>query len=71
MKVTTYEAIVENGRIRLPDDAHIPDHTRVYVVVPSAEESERVRLASPRLVHRDQAAEFAKQVEPEPEDANV
>jgi hypothetical protein len=71
MKVTTYEAIVENGRVQLPDDVHIPDKTRVYIVVPANEDAERVRIASPRLVHREEAADFAKTVEPEPEDARV
>jgi len=35
MKTTTYEAVVENGQVRLPEDACIPENTKVYVVVPS------------------------------------
>ena len=69
MKITTYEAIVENGHVRLPEDAYIPDNTRVYVLVPSREIAGRVRLVSPRLAHPEQAAAFAKDVEEEPEDA--
>jgi hypothetical protein len=34
MKTTTYEGIVENGKIKLPDAVHLPDHTKVFVVVP-------------------------------------
>jgi hypothetical protein len=34
MKTTTYEGTVENGRIKLPDTVHLPDHTKVFVVVP-------------------------------------
>jgi hypothetical protein len=71
MKVTTYEATVENGQVRLPEDAHIPDHTRVYVVVPSAEPIGRVRIASPHLAHPEDAADFVKQVEEVPDDAHV
>ena len=71
MKIITYEAIMENGHIRLPEDAHIPDNTRVYVLVPSPELDGRVRLASPRLAHPQQAAAFAKEVEEEPEDAQI
>ena len=34
MKTTTYEATVENGQIKLPETVHLPDHTKVFVVVP-------------------------------------
>lgn len=34
MKSTTYEATVENGQIKLPDTVHLPDRTKVFVVVP-------------------------------------
>ena len=71
MKTTTYEAIVENGQVQLPKDAYIPEKTKVYVVVPSGEIATSVRLASPRLAHREQAAAFAKEVEEEPEDARI
>jgi hypothetical protein len=71
MKVTTYEAVIEDGQVRLPDDAHIPDHTKVYVVVPMAETVERVRIISPRLAHPEQIAEFSKEVTEEPEDARL
>jgi hypothetical protein len=70
MKTTTYEAVVENGQVYLPEDAYIPENTKVYVVVPSGEITS-VRLASPRLAHREQAAAFAKEVEEEPEDGRI
>ena len=34
MKTTTYEATVQNGQIKLPETVHLPDHTKVFVVVP-------------------------------------
>jgi len=34
MKTTTYEGTVENGQIKLPETVHLPDHTKVFVVVP-------------------------------------
>ena len=34
MSVTTFEAIVEAGQIRLPAGVHLTDRTTVYVVVP-------------------------------------
>ena len=39
MKTLTYEATVLNGQIKLPNTIHIPDHTKVFVVVPQAKEN--------------------------------
>jgi hypothetical protein len=39
MKTTTYEATVLNGQIKLPDTIHLPDHTKVSVVVPRTKEN--------------------------------
>jgi hypothetical protein len=39
MKTTTYEATVLNGQIKLPDTLHLPDHTKVFVVVPQTKEN--------------------------------
>jgi hypothetical protein len=69
MKVTTYEGTVQDGRVILPDDAGIPDKTRVYVVIPATNDSESVRIMSPRLVHRDEVVDFIMQVEREGDDA--
>ena len=32
-----YEATVENGQIKLPEKVHLPDQTKVFVVVPETE----------------------------------
>jgi hypothetical protein len=71
MKGTTYEATVQDGRVVLPEEAHIPDNTRVYVVVPEADDAHRIRMVTPRLVHRDEAADFTMQVELEGDDARL
>jgi hypothetical protein len=71
MKGTTYEATVQDGRVVLPEDADIPDNTRVYVVVPASDADERVRMMSPRLVHRNNLRDFTMQVEREGDDARV
>lgn len=71
MKGTTYEATVQDGRVVLPEDAYIPDNTRVYVVVPEADHAHRVRMMTPRLVHRTEAADFTMQVELEGDDARL
>ncbi len=69
MRVATYEAFVESGQIRLPGDLRLPENTKVYVVVPD-NDAPRARIASPRLDHPEQAADFALSVE-ENRDAGV
>ena len=71
MRGTTYEATVQDGRVVLPEHAHIPDNTRVYVVVPASSDSRRARVTSPRLVHRDEVGDFTMQVEHEGDDAHL
>lgn len=61
-KLTTYEGIVENGHVTLPPNADIPDNTHVYVLVPDVETKRTHYIASPRLVHPEQAKDFEKQV---------
>ena len=62
MAILTVEGIVENGQIRLRDHVVLPEHAKVYVVIPDAEATSTARTHSPRLVHPDQAADFTKQV---------
>jgi hypothetical protein len=62
MKTTTYEAVVENGQIKLPATLHLPDHTKILIVVPDAEAISAAHIYSPRLAHPDQAADFTKEV---------
>ena len=69
MKVTTLAGTVENGQIRLPDNVRLPEKATVYVVIPGLELSAGAYLASPRLVHPEQAADFTKTVVKEPRDA--
>ena len=37
MSVATFEGVVENGQVRLAGGVHLPERTKVYVVVPEAE----------------------------------
>jgi hypothetical protein len=62
MKTTTYEAIVENGQIKLPATVHLPEHTKVLVVVTEGEAMPTSRIYSPRLAHPEQASDFIKEV---------
>jgi hypothetical protein len=65
MAVTTYEGIVEKGKIRLKSDVKLPENLKVYVVVPEQAEKKTGRIHTPRLVHRKQAADFKMKVSKE------
>ena len=71
MKVTTFEGVVENGRIRLSADVDLPEKATVHVVVTELGVPQGIYLGSPRLAHREQAADFAKIVVEEAGDAGV
>ena len=62
MKSTTYEGIVENGQVKLPANVHLPEHTKVLIVVPNAETLPVSRIYSPRLAHPEQVSDFVKEV---------
>jgi len=62
MAILTVEGIVENGQTRLHDHVMLPEHTKVYVVIPDVEAAPLAHVYSPRLVHPEQATDFAKQV---------
>jgi hypothetical protein len=66
MKIETFEGIVQNGQIQLLAPVRLPEHAKVYVVVPGTG-SERVPvIPSPRLVRPEDAALFVKEVIAEP-----
>jgi hypothetical protein len=82
MSFATYQGIVENNQIRLPEGVVLPEQATVYVVVPEATPEPPVvvleprkpgqpplRIRSPRLAHPEQAADFVKEVYPEDDDA--
>jgi hypothetical protein len=62
MKIATIEGIVESGQIRLLGNVALPEHAKVYVLVPDIEATRVARILSPRLANRQQAGDFAKQV---------
>ena len=71
MSISTFEGIVVNGGIRLQSKVTLPEKTRVYVVVPDFEAESRARVYSPRLVHPEQAGDFAKKVVEDAADAKL
>lgn len=60
MSVTTFEGIVEDGRIHLKDDVQLPGQTKVYVVVPDVQV---MRILTPRLAHPEEIKKFQMEVE--------
>ena len=65
MKVTTYEGVVENGRVQLPPGVSLPEKATVYVVVPGVtaiETPRTARIYSPRLANPADAVHFATKV---------
>jgi len=60
MAITTYEGVVEKGRIRLKAGVRLPENATVYVIIPEAQTKKKkfARVPTPRLVHRKQASEF-------------
>ncbi|MDP9192583.1 MAG: hypothetical protein M3P06_12865 [Acidobacteriota bacterium] len=70
MKVLTYEATVERGVVKLPETVKLPEHAKVYVVVPGAEDSPPSMIHTPHLLRHEQAADFAMEIV-EGEDAAV
>jgi hypothetical protein len=71
MKVATYEGFIEDGQVKLPHDVQLPEKAKVYVVVPESEIHPVPFVASPRLIHPDQAKDFAKRVIEEGNDAGL
>ena len=67
MAVTTYEGVVEKGKIRLKSGVRLPENVKVYVIVPElqAEKKKTARVLTPRLVHRKQASDFKMKVSKE------
>ncbi|HZF08381.1 MAG TPA: hypothetical protein VFE33_06280 [Thermoanaerobaculia bacterium] len=70
MRVITYEATVENGQVKLSEEVHLPEHARVYVVVPGVETAPQYYIGSPRLARPEEVSDFIKEVIEEGHDAS-
>ncbi|MGA2063769.1 MAG: hypothetical protein ABSG86_02315 [Thermoguttaceae bacterium] len=71
MSAVVYEGVVEQGQIRLPPGAQLPENTRVYVLVPGASEKREAHIRSPRLADPTHAARFELEVAEEGKDAGL
>jgi hypothetical protein len=60
MAVTTYEGVVEKGKIRLKAGVQLPENAKVYVIVPDVkmEKKKIVQILTPHLAHREAASQF-------------
>jgi len=73
MAVTTYEGVVEKGKIRLKAGVKLPENAKVYVIVPDLKMDKKkvVQILSPRLIHRGDAARFKMEVTAEKPNARI
>ncbi len=64
MSITTYEGVVEKGKIRLKSDVKLPENVVVYVIVPEVQTQAKKtpRIYTPRLTHPRQAEDFKMKV---------
>ena len=65
MSVVTYEAIVEDGKLRLLEPVSLPENTRVYVVVPQPKLPEPAltkTIRTPRLKNPSDASDFVMEI---------
>jgi hypothetical protein len=58
MTISTYEGIVEKGKIRLKVGVKLPENAKVYVVVPDLQVGKTARVITPHLANPAQANEF-------------
>lgn len=71
MGIMTLEGIVEHGVIRIMSEVHLPDQTKVYVIVPGIHVEHIARVFSPRLAHLEQAEDFRMEIIAETADAGI
>jgi hypothetical protein len=73
MAVTTYEGVVEKGKIRLKAGVKLPENAKVYVIVPDLKTDKKkvIQILSPRLVHPEDSALFKMTVTEEKPNARI
>lgn len=63
----TYEGTIVDGKVQLPVDVQLPENSRVLVTVPDDSPAPPAHVRTPRLVHPEQAKDFAMEVEEAPD----
>jgi hypothetical protein len=71
MGIVTLEGIVERGQIRIAPDVHLPDKTKVYVIIPGIQIERVAHVFTPRLAHPEQAVDFELEIVEEPSNAHL
>jgi hypothetical protein len=61
MAQVTFEGFVEHGQVRLKEGVHLPENTRVYVIVPESF-GQPAHFPTPRLVHPEEASHFVPEM---------
>lgn len=61
MSVQTFEGIVDQGKIKLPPNVHLPENAKVFFV-PDAKPEPIAHIYSPRLAHPSQVKDFVMEV---------
>jgi hypothetical protein len=62
MSVRAFEGVVEGGFIRVPEQLHLAEKTKVYIIIPESETRTLFQVRSPRLLHPEQASDFRKEI---------
>lgn len=73
MTVATYEGVVKEGKIQFMPEIKLPENAKVYVIVINVEvdTTKVAKIATPRLVYREDATRFKMQVSEEKYHAEV
>jgi hypothetical protein len=71
MRVSAFEGVVHEGRIRFDEEVLLPENARVYVIVGESARPLVVHVGTPRLVHPEEAADFRKQIVEVADDAKL
>jgi hypothetical protein len=70
MSLQAIEGTIERGQIRLKQEVLLPDHTKVYVIIPDNQE-QRAFHVSPRLANPAQASDFEMEMTEDGIDAHL
>jgi hypothetical protein len=71
MTVTTYEGVVEKGKIRLKVGVHLPEKAKVFVIIPDVGLEKNGRVLTPRLKNLAQTNDFEMEVSEDVPDASL
>jgi len=71
MTITTYEGVVEKGKIRLKVGIRLPEKAKVYVVVPDLQIEKTARVLTPRLANPAQARDFKMEISEDDSNASL